>query len=278
MDPPRVVTASSSGAGLPRLGGAGARPVVPAPERDVRGRVAPDLLQLLGGHLAHGLGRDPHHQPARRHHLAGRNNGARAHLSVLLDHRAGQDERADPDPRVVLDRAGVHHRPVADRHPVAHDAGKLRGDVEHRAVLDVRVPPEADVVVLVAAEHGAGPDARALLDRHVADHLRGGIDPRVGVDARLSSGHLADHRAVRPAAPETAAICARTARKSGVPGAPSSVTMEKWSWPAMSITSARPPRRRHAAASASVWRWYSSPSFSPRGRSRGPAAAGTWWT
>ena len=173
----------------------------PAPEGDVRRRVAPDLLELLGGHLADRLGRDPHHQPPRRHDLARRHQGARADLGALLDHRAVQHDGADADPRVVLDGAGVDDGAVADRHAGAHDAREPGRDVEDRAVLDVRVPPEAHVVVLVAAEHGAGPDARALLDGHVADHLGRGIDPGVGVDARLPPRHLADHRAARAGAP-----------------------------------------------------------------------------
>ena len=128
--------------------------------------------------------------------------------------RAGQDDGADPDPRVVLDGARVDDRPVPDGHAVPDDAGELGRDVEHRAVLDVRVPAEADVVVLVAAEHGPGPDARALLDRDVADHLRGGIDPRVGMDARLPAGDLPDHRVTGLAAAPVAAICWRIARLS----------------------------------------------------------------
>src|SRR5262249_19160077 len=248
MCPPPVETAVSTwprGDRLPRIW---ARPVVPAPERDIRRRVPPDLLELLGGHPADGLGRDPHHQPACGHDLARRHHSARAYLGALLDDRAGEDDSADPDPRVVLDSAGVDDRAVPDRHAVADHARELGRDVEHGPVLDVRVPAEPDVVVLVSAEDGARPDARALLDRDVADHLGGGIDPGVRMDPWRPAGHLADHRVagLRPAAGTPPWW--RIALASGVPGSPSSVMIEKWSWPAMSMTSAARPRRRHAAA------------------------------
>src|SRR5262249_11527929 len=111
---------------------------------------------------------------------------------------------------------------------------------------------ESDVVVLVPAQHGAGPDARALLDRDIADHLRRRIDPGVGMDPGLPARHLPDHRAsTRPAAAATPSW-RRIARLSGVSGLSSSVRIEKWSCPAMSMTSTVRPRRRQAAASDSV--------------------------
>ena len=45
-------------------------PVVAVPEREVVDGVPPDVLDLVVAHLAHGLGRHAHDEPARRHHLA----------------------------------------------------------------------------------------------------------------------------------------------------------------------------------------------------------------
>src|SRR5439155_12330681 len=110
--------------------------------------------------------------------------------------------RADADAHVVHDGAGVDDAAMADGDARSDDARELGRDVEHRVVLDIGVPAERDVVVLVAPEHAEGPDARSLLDRHVADDLRRRVDVRALVDARLPPGHLADHGAAAPALDE----------------------------------------------------------------------------
>src|SRR5207302_4640629 len=135
-------------------------PVVAAPEIDVFAGVASDILQLLGAHLPHGLGGHAHHEPPRGDHLARRHERARADLGALFHDGAVQDDGADADAHVGHDRTGVHDRAVADRDVIADDARIARRDVQDGGVLDVRIPPEPDVVVLVAAQHRAGPDAR----------------------------------------------------------------------------------------------------------------------
>src|SRR5262249_32269632 len=95
--------------------------------------------------------------------------------------------------RVVLHGPCRHAGAVAGRHASAHDARMLRRDVEDGAVLHVRVATEPHVVVLVAAQHGHGPHARARFDRHVADDLGRLVHERRRIDARRAAGNAADH-------------------------------------------------------------------------------------
>src|SRR3989441_4096376 len=174
----------------------GSAPVVAVPELDVVAGVFQDVFQLGGVHLPHGLGRHAHDEPAGGHDLPGRHQRARTDLRPFLDHRAIEDDGADADAHVVHDPAGVDDRAEADRDVVADDARELQRHVQHRTVLDVRVPSEGHVVVLVAPQHGEGPDGRAGRDRHVADHGRLRVDVRVGIDAWPASRKLADHEGV----------------------------------------------------------------------------------
>src|SRR5277367_4942529 len=64
-----------------------------------------------------------------------------------------------------------HQRPLPAHH------------VQHRAVLNIRARPDADVVH-VAANHAHGPDAGILANRHVADDHRRRIDVRRSGDHR----------------------------------------------------------------------------------------------
>jgi hypothetical protein len=82
---------------------------------------------------------------------------------------------------------------------VADDEGELGLDVAHREILDVRVPADADEV-LIAAHERHRPDARPLADLDLADDLRGRIHVRAGMDDRLASAvlDLADHRDMPP--------------------------------------------------------------------------------
>jgi len=163
------------------------------PELDVVARILQNVLELGGVHLADRLGRDAHDEPARRHDLAGRHQRTGADLGALLHDRAVQDDRADADAHVVHDPARVDDGAVADRDEVADDARELGRHVQHGVVLHVRVAAERDVVVLVAAQDGEGPDRGAGLDRHVADHGGLRVDVGVGIDPRPAARHLADH-------------------------------------------------------------------------------------
>src|SRR5688572_4235027 len=83
--------------------------------------------------------------------------------------------------------------PMVTLSPTMH--GKS-GVVQDRVVLDVGVATDLHVIVLVAAHDGEGPDRRALVDLHVADHLRRDVDVGARMDARRAARDRADHRAV----------------------------------------------------------------------------------
>src|SRR6185436_19515852 len=155
--------------------------VVAVPEIDVFDGVEADVGDLLVRHLAHGLGGHAHDQPARGHHLALRHHRAGADLGILLHHRPGEHHRPDADAHVVHDGAGMHHAAMPDGHAGPHDAGELGRDVEHGVVLDIGVAAQAHVVVLIAAQDAEGPDAGALLDGHIADHLRRDVHEGAGM-------------------------------------------------------------------------------------------------
>jgi hypothetical protein len=76
---------------------------------------------------------------------------------------------------------------MSDGHPFTDDAGELGRDVEHRVVLDIGVPAQPDVVVLIAPEHAEGPDARPLLDGDIPDDLGRRVHVGAGMDARAAS-------------------------------------------------------------------------------------------
>jgi hypothetical protein len=64
-------------------------------------------------------------------------------------------------------------------------ATEIRGrtlavDVEHAPILDVRAPPDANVIH-VSPDHSVEPDARLFAQLHVPDDLGGGRDERGGV-------------------------------------------------------------------------------------------------
>src|SRR5207245_2258945 len=164
------------------------------------------------------------HEPPGPHDLSRRHERSRADLGAFLDDGAVQHDGADADAAVVHDGARVDDGAVADRHVVADDARVLGRDVEDRVVLDVRVLSEPHVVVLVSAQHREGPDAGARVDRHVADDGRLGVDVRVGMDARLVSRNLPDHRAPW-----------RKARTSSTTRSGASRIM-KWPTPAMRLS------------------------------------------
>src|SRR5680860_722942 len=85
----------------------------------------------------------------------------------------------------------MHDRPVAHGHPVADSAWEARVCVEHRAVLDVGVATYSYHLV-VGAQDGAVPDARAGPEAHLPDHRSGGRHPGVLVyhgRTRLDGGH-----------------------------------------------------------------------------------------
>ena len=92
------------------------------------------------------------------------------------DLRAIEDDRAHADEHFIRNGAGVEDRLVADGDQFADERGKIVRKVNHGAVLHIRARADDDAID-VAAQHGAVPHARLLLERDVADHTRRWRDP-----------------------------------------------------------------------------------------------------
>src|SRR5699024_7473986 len=120
-----------------------------------------------------------------------------------------EDYRAHPDQAVILHRAAVHHRAVADR-DVGTDAHRVSViDVDHASVLDVAARAHLDAVH-VAAQHTAVEDAGLLPQHHLPDQCRVRSHPRLRVYLRnmiLKVDRC--HRASPPFLPARRAATAR---------------------------------------------------------------------
>ena len=116
------------------------------------------------------------------------------------DGRAVEERRAVADQRLLADLGAVHDAAVADGGVAADHQGLAGRGVQDRVVLHVGALADHDRAD-VGAQHGAVPDAGALLDGHVADQGRGRGDEGVGVDGgalaleleQWHGGH-SDHR------------------------------------------------------------------------------------
>src|SRR4249919_4389468 len=134
-------------------------------------------------------------QLALANHLAGRDERTGPDETVLLHHRAIEQDRAHADQHRILDAAGMDDRLVTDGHVLADHGGEAAelgvravvADMHHGAVLDVGARAHADEVD-VAADDGAGPDRDILAEDHIADHGGG----RVDVAALAESRHLVE--------------------------------------------------------------------------------------
>ena len=117
-----------------------------------------------------------HHHAVRRHFRAFRHHRAGGDHRASSDPRAIQHDRADADQALVFDGAAVQHRQMPHRDAIADVQRKQPGvAMQHRIVLNVGLVADADGVD-VAARGDVGPDAGALADCHVSDHLGAGID------------------------------------------------------------------------------------------------------
>jgi len=120
---------------------------------------------------------------------------------AALDHAIVQHRGVHADEGVVLDGAGVQERHVADRDVLADDGRHAaRGDVDHRAILDVAVLADTDARP-VAAQHAGEPDAGVGGDVDIADQGGVGRNKRAGVDARHEIVERNDQPGHRPHAP-----------------------------------------------------------------------------
>ena len=97
--------------------------------------------------------------------------------------RALQHDRAHPDQRAVLDHAALEHARRGRRSRRSPTiVGRSSAQWIDRVVLDRRCRRRSSMRELVAAQHGAEPDVRAVADAHVADQHRGRREPDVLAD------------------------------------------------------------------------------------------------
>src|SRR5580704_1750676 len=131
-------------------------------------------------------------QAARRDFGAFEEERAGGYDAAGADVHAVQDYGTHADEAARLDGAAVQRDGVADGHVVAEDERVLVAhDVEDAAVLNVGARADANVVH-VAANHGAGPDARIFADDYVADDDGGGVNVGRGGDLRVLAAVGAD--------------------------------------------------------------------------------------
>src|SRR4249919_2253623 len=188
---------------------AAATTAAPRPNRELRGRHSLVLVLqayvVLGGVIqrldflvaehAYLFRRVAEPQLALADYLAGRDERTGPDETVLLDHRAIEQDRAHADQHRILDAAGVDDRLVADGHVLADHGGEAAelgvrpvvADMHHGAVLDVGARADTDEVD-VPADDGAGPDRDILAEDHVADHGGGGVD----IAALAENRHLVE--------------------------------------------------------------------------------------
>jgi hypothetical protein len=164
------------------------------PAAHVRLDIDAQARDLGVGQRAQQLRRRADDQRAIGKLLALGDHRARADQAVAADHRPVVDDRLDADERAVADRAAVQHRLVTDRHVRADRPSAAPDRRAARAVLDVRVVADADGVV-VGANHGAGPHAHVLAERHAADHHRLRRDVGRGRDTRRVIAEPVDRHA-----------------------------------------------------------------------------------
>ena len=149
--------------------------VAPGPARNVvlfvERELPPDFCRRAKDERA---GRNAHPESDERVRA---DDGARADFGAVENNRAHADED------FIVDLAGVNDGAVANGDKLAY-TGRITGiDMDDGIVLDIGTRTDDDAVN-VAAQNGAVPDARFLLECNVADDRRGGNDPCAWMDGR----------------------------------------------------------------------------------------------
>ena len=171
--------ANRSGAGVSvsrKLAGA-----MPLLQIDIRLIAASHTVAVVVRELLHNFGGSAEHETARRDDCALSDDGAGADNASAADHGVVEDNRADANQAIVLDFGAVDYGPVADGHSLANRAGDSGVGVQYRAVLDVGVFIDGDLVG-VGADYGGGPDAGVSGESYLAEDNCGFVDKSFGVD------------------------------------------------------------------------------------------------
>jgi len=122
------------------------------------------------------VGRDQH---AFATHGAGADDRARANMNMIEQHRAHRNQA------IVVDRRAVNDGAMTDGDAPADRGRDAVVGVDDRAVLDVAVITDDDLVG-VAADNGGGPDGHARSEGDIAEDDGGGVDE----SGRVDFGHV----------------------------------------------------------------------------------------
>ena len=137
------------------------------------------------GNFTADFGGSTHHERSLRHfhsfrhQRAGRDDGIRPDLCSI------QNDRSDADESAIRHFAAVQNSTVTYRHTIPDDAGiGSMVNVKDAIVLNAGLIAYADVVDIASDRH-IGPNARAVANNHIADHL----GARVDVSGVCNAGH-----------------------------------------------------------------------------------------
>ncbi len=141
-------------------------------------------FELFRGQVAHVARGATEPELSRLHDLARREKTAGTEHCAVLDHATVHDDGAHSNERLTLEPAAVDDALMANEHVVADErAESATRHMNDGPVLDIGARADADAVD-VAASNTVEPEARALADLHIADHVRAGRDERAFVDCR----------------------------------------------------------------------------------------------
>jgi len=105
---------------------------------------------------------------------------------LFTDDRTIENDCAHAHQHFVADFAGVDNRAVADGNPIADEARKIVGEVQHGVVLDVRMVADDDAVD-VAAQHRAIPHTGMRAEGHVTKDDSGFGEVNTFAELRFSA-------------------------------------------------------------------------------------------
>ncbi len=144
-------------------------------------------------HCAFDFGRSTHGEHGGRYLHALRHERTRGHHRTSPNLRAVQNNSADADQSLVLDRTSMQHHAMSDGYSIPHEARvNIVIDMQNAVVLYAGLDPNADVVH-VSANRDVQPNARPVADHYVANHLRARVDVGGVCDARRSSAIGSNH-------------------------------------------------------------------------------------
>ena len=154
---------------------------VRAAELHVVGRVVADAGEFVFRQFASHLCWDSRDEGARRDDGALKHDSARRHERASPDDRAIEHRCVHADEAVILNRAAMNDRAVADAHARADRRRNPRVAMHDNIVLQVTACAERDLVG-VAAQHRPVEHARIRAKRYATDERRVRRDPGGVVD------------------------------------------------------------------------------------------------